>query len=71
MADLDAPPYIDGVDSDEIAMEANAATARMCDNAKNEGIEIYTIAFQVADGATKSLLRKCASSNDKVMAADS
>ena len=39
----------------------NEETATLCTSIKEEGIEIYTIAFQVEDAHTKNLLRKCAS----------
>ena len=66
-----APPYIASVDNDEVADEANAATARLCQSVKDDGIEIYTIAFQVTDPTTQNLLRNCASSADKALTADS
>ena len=66
-----APPYIASLDSDEVAVEANAATARMCQNVKDDGIDIYTIAFQVTDATTKTLLRNCASSPNQGLTADS
>ena len=65
-----APPYIASVDNDEVADEANAATARLCQSVKDDGIEIYTIAFQVTDPTTQNLLRNCASSADKALTAD-
>ena len=65
----EAPPYIAAVDNDEVAYEANAATVRMCQNAKSEGIEIFTIAFQVTDETTKDLLRNCASSPENAVTA--
>ena len=70
-ADWKAPPYIASVDSDEIATVANAVTVRMCQNVKDAGIEIYTIAFQVEDAATTTLLRNCASDASKALVAGS
>lgn len=67
---LDTPPYIGSVNSDETAIEANKVTARMCTNIKAQGIQIYTIAFQVTDTNTKSILRKCASENSMALTAD-
>ena len=67
----EAPPYIARVDSDEVADEANAATARLCQSIKDDDIEIFTIAFQVTDEATKTLLRNCASNPDQALTADS
>lgn len=70
-ANLDAPPYIDSVNSDDIATVANATTARICTSLKAEGIEIFTIAFQVADAATNTLLKNCASAPENALTADS
>ena len=57
-----APPYIGTSENEnEYSPEANLATARMCQNIKNEGIKIFTIAFQVDDTDTINLLRGCAS----------
>lgn len=67
----EAPPYIASVDSDDVASEANAATARMCQNVKDADIEIYTIAFQVTDAATTTLLKNCASDVTKALTPDS
>ncbi len=35
-------------------------TATVCANVKAQGIYVYTIAFQVADGATRTMLENCA-----------
>ncbi len=70
-ANLDAPPHIDSLGSDEPATNSNAATERMCNNIKAEGIGIFTIAFRVTDGPTQDLLRRCASSNKMALTADS
>ena len=67
---LDAPPYIGSVNSDETATEANKVTERMCNSIKAEGIKIFTIAFKVTDANTKSMLRKCASQDSMAMTAD-
>lgn len=66
-----SPPYIGDVPDDETAINANASTARLCENLKSEGIEIYTIAFKVKDNQTKKLLRKCATRNKQAMTAES
>lgn len=39
---------------------ANQYTSEICSNAKTKNIEIFTVAFQVTDANTKSLLQKCA-----------
>lgn len=38
----------------------DAKTLRVCTNIKNEGIRLYTIAFQVTDSVTLAMLRDCA-----------
>jgi len=65
------PPYISYVDDDDVALNANAATERMCNSIKLQGIEIYTIAFQVSDQTTKTLLRDCASHPTQALTSDS
>ena len=70
-AKYDAPPYINSVGSSDIADAANKATARLCASIKDADIEIYTIAFQVADPATQLLLKNCASSIDHAVIATS
>jgi Flp pilus assembly protein TadG len=49
---------------------ANAKTAALCDNIKNSGVVVYTVAFQVTDVASQTLLQKCASSSTKAFTAD-
>jgi Flp pilus assembly protein TadG len=44
--------------------ELDARTATLCQNIKDEGILIYTITFQLADGPIKDLMRNCASEPD-------
>ena len=41
---------------------ADAATVSLCGNIKADGIEVYTVAFQITDTATKNMIRNCASS---------
>lgn len=43
------------------ADEANTNTATLCTNIKNAGISVYTVAFQISDTATKSMMQACAS----------
>ena len=74
IADYEAPPYIasvDGTADGAIATEANEATTRLCNSLKSDGIEIYTIAFQVTDPLTVSLLQNCATSTETALTADS
>jgi len=74
VADYEAPPHIasvDGTADGAVATEANEATARLCNSVKSDGIEIYTIAFQVSDPLTVSLLKNCATSPETALTADS
>jgi len=41
---------------------ADTATADICNRVKDSDIEVYTIAFELNDTATRNLLRNCASS---------
>lgn len=43
---------------------ANALTSKLCSGIKNDGIEIFTIALEVTDTKTKSILQNCASDVD-------
>ena len=40
--------------------QANGYTTEICEAAKDEGIEVYTIAFDLDDEATKDMLKDCA-----------
>jgi len=42
---------------------ANMVTRNLCNNAKAEGVEIYTIAYEVNDITTKNMLRNCATNS--------
>ena len=42
---------------------ANTVTRNLCNNAKSEGVEIYTIAYEVTDITTKNMLRNCATNS--------
>jgi len=66
-----APPYLEWLGGDGHSPEANEVTARMCENIKNDGVEIVTIAFQVNDVATQNLLKNCASDASSVYTAES
>ena len=44
--------------------QADAATARICNNVKDDDIQVYTIAYEVSDNDTRDLVRNCASQND-------
>ncbi len=40
--------------------QANRTTRDMCTNVKDSEIEVYTIAYDITDAATKNLMRNCA-----------
>lgn len=61
-ADYEAPPWIYHASDGEAVPYANTMTASLCEQIKSEGTEIYTIAFQIDDPATKALVTNCASS---------
>lgn len=44
--------------------KANEITEKVCDEIKSQDIELYTIAFEITDTATKELLKRCATSSD-------
>ena len=41
---------------------ADTLTKQLCANIKADGIEVYTVAFEITDVATKDMIRQCASS---------
>ncbi len=52
--------------------DSNDLTAEICEDIKADGIEIYSIAFEVTDAATQTMLRTCATDGSKYFdAADS
>ncbi len=74
--DHESIPYVQDLSSQEqadgvVPPNTNEETAALCASIKEEGIEIYTIAFQVEDAHTKNLLRKCASHPRNYISADS
>jgi len=44
---------------------ANAKTDKLCTEAKRDGVTIYTIAYEVNDTTTKTLLNRCATDGSK------
>ena len=50
--------------------EADNTTRTLCTNIKREDITVFTIAYDVSDNTTKSLIRQCASSNAMFFDAD-
>ncbi|WP_349359598.1 TadE/TadG family type IV pilus assembly protein [Stappia sp.] len=52
-----------GVDDTwEIENAMDQRTALACENAKKDGISVYTVAFQINDPDTREMMRRCASS---------
>lgn len=61
-----------GNDYNTVKATMDTRTQEACTNAKTDGeIEIYTIAFQVGDTATRNMLRDCASSPNMAYQSDS
>lgn len=50
--------------------DANAVTSTLCSNIKDDAITIYTIAYEVTDATTQTLLTQCASSPAHAYTAD-
>lgn len=48
----------------------NSREAQLCENIKDEDIEIYTVIFRETDQTTENLMRNCASGNDHFFRAD-
>lgn len=57
-------PTFNGLHSGRDQRDADNITEDVCDAIKAEGIELYTIAFEIDDEDTKALLRRCASQRD-------
>ncbi|SDT91343.1 VWA domain-containing protein [Stappia sp. ES.058] len=54
-----------GIDSTwEIARAMDQRTALACANAKNDGINVYTVAFRISDRDTVNMMRNCASNGN-------
>jgi len=50
--------------------QANNLTAKLCNNIKETGIEIFTVTFEVTDTDIKNLMKSCASNSDSFFDAD-
>ncbi len=50
--------------------QANSFTSELCSNIKSAGISLYTIAFDIADTSTVTMLRQCASDQSDAFSAD-
>lgn len=49
---------------------ANALTSNLCRNINDDGVTVYTIAFDVTDAQITNILRQCASQPDQAFSAD-
>lgn len=49
-----------GVAGGTVATQADTYTAELCNNIKAKKIELFTVAFQVTDATTKTMLQTCA-----------
>lgn len=57
-------PNANGYHNSSSKTKANEITEKVCNEIKSDGIELYTIAFEITDSATKALLKSCASNPD-------
>ncbi len=57
-----ASGHLGAKDGSQARQVLDAKTAALCTNVKAQGIYVYTIALQVTDGATRTMLANCASS---------
>ena len=56
-------PWSDGLFHDEKdVVAANTLTSELCEGIKNDDVEIYTIALEVNDAATVTMMQNCATS---------
>ncbi len=44
---------------------ANTLSTQLCENAKADKIEVYTVLYDVSDAAVEKVLRDCASGSSK------
>jgi Flp pilus assembly protein TadG len=56
-----ASGHLGATDGSQTRAVLDAKTATLCTNVKAKGIYLYTIALQVTDGATRTMLANCAS----------
>lgn len=57
-------PASNGKHTSNDVIQANDITEAVCDEIKDAGIEVYTIAFEIDDSATKDLLEDCATDSN-------
>jgi hypothetical protein len=55
-----ASGHLGSTDGSQTRAVLDAKTAALCANVKAQGISVYTVAFQVSDGATRAMLEACA-----------
>ena len=56
-------PWSDGLFHDEKdVVAANTLTSELCEDIKNDDVEIYTIALEVVDATTVTMMKNCATS---------
>jgi hypothetical protein len=55
-----ASGHLGNVNGTETRQVLDAKTAAVCTNVKSHGIFVYTIALQISDGATRTMLANCA-----------
>src|SRR5262249_315338 len=55
-----ASGHLGKADGSEARTVLDAKTAQLCTNVKAPGIYVYTIALQITDGATRTMLENCA-----------
>jgi len=65
-----ASPGASGDHYETDAAQADDHTIELCDEIKSKGVILYTIAFDVADAATETMLRDCATTADAYFDAD-
>ena len=53
-------PTSDGQHAGQDRKRADRITREVCEEVKSQGIEVYTIAFELEDEGTKTLLLNCA-----------
>ncbi|MEO1553825.1 MAG: pilus assembly protein TadG-related protein [Pseudomonadota bacterium] len=63
-------PNNNGYHNKSNVSQANGYTADICTEAKSLGIEVYTIAFDLDDAATKTMLKTCATDDSYYYDAD-
>ena len=54
-------PYVDGKHNGSDTDATNALTATLCENIKNDNIDIWSVAYRFDGADTKAVLRACAS----------